>query len=117
MLAAAAPVSAHHSFAPYEATQVRSLTGTVKSFRWNNPHVTFSLLVMPDGGGEPQEWQLITNSPNILNRFEWTRDSVKPGDRVNVVCNPMSDASRGCRLHTLVILSTGRVLKTKLSRL
>jgi Family of unknown function (DUF6152) len=115
LLVCASPGWTHHSFASYEATEVRSLLGTVKSFQWNNPHVTVSLLVMPDAGGEPQEWQLITSGPSILQKFDWTRDSLKPGDRVGVVCNPLTDGSRGGRLHTLVVLKTGRVLKTKLS--
>lgn len=112
----ARPALAHHSFAAFEETRVRTLKGTVKTFQWSNPHVTFAVLVRPDDGGEPQAWSIVTSGPAILTRFGWKRDSMKPGDRVSVVCNPLRDGSHGCRLHTLTILDTGQTLKTKLSR-
>jgi hypothetical protein len=115
MLAVAAPAFAHHSFADYDAKSTRTLTGTVKSFRWANPHVSFTVLVRSADGGKPQEWTIVTSSPNILKRFDWTGESVKPGDQVNLVCNPLSDGSYGGRLHTLTLVGSGKVLRTKLS--
>jgi Family of unknown function (DUF6152) len=115
LLAIAPGASAHHSYAPYDAVQVRSLTGTVKNFQWSNPHVTFGFWVTPEGGGDAQEWTLITSSPAILKHFGWRSDSVKRGDRIRVECNPMSDGSHAARLHTLYLLDSGRVLETKLS--
>jgi hypothetical protein len=115
MLAVNTPTLAHHSFAPFDATQVRQLTGTIKSFSWSNPHVTFTVLVVASGGSAPQQWNIVTSSPAILKRFAWTPESLKSGDRVSVECNPMSDGSLGGRLHTLVMLGTGRILRTKLS--
>ena len=114
-LAVPAPAPAHHSFAAYESTQTRTLRGTVETFQWINPHVAFKLRVEPDGGGEPQEWSIETSGPAILTRFGWTRNSIKPGDRISVICNPLSDGSHGGRLHTVVVLGTGQTLKTKLS--
>jgi len=111
----ALPSLAHHSFAAYDATQTRTLIGTVKSFQWNNPHAAFTVLLEADGGGEPPEWNILTSSPAILMRFGWTQDSLKVGDRVSVLCNPLSDGSHGGRLHTVVLLDTGKVLQTKLS--
>jgi hypothetical protein len=120
LLAAAALVSAgyalaHHSFAAYDASQVRTLNGMVKTFDWSNPHVAIKLVVQPETGREAQEWSIETSSPVILTRFGWTRQSLKPGDRVRVDCNPLSDGSHGGRLHTVVMLDTGKILKTKLS--
>ncbi len=43
------------------------------------------------------------------------RDSIKRGDRVTVVFNPMIDGSRGGRLHTVTFVGSGKVLDTKLS--
>jgi hypothetical protein len=109
------PSLAHHSYAAYDLIQTRTLKGTVESFHWSNPHSTFTLVLEPDGRSEPIKWTLITSSPAILKRFGWTQQSLKPGDRVSVVCNPMSDGSPGGRLHTVVLLDTGQVLRTKLS--
>jgi hypothetical protein len=69
----------------------------------------------PAASSEPVKWTIITSSPAILKRFGWTQDSLKPGDRVSVVCNPMTDGSHAGRLHTVVLLETGQVLRTKLS--
>ena len=111
----AAPAFAHHSFADYDPKTIRTLTGTVGSFHWANPHVTFTLLVTSADGGKPQAWTIVTSSPNILKNFDWTGASIRPGDRVTLVCNPLSDGSYGGRLHTLTLLGSGKVLKTKLS--
>ena len=106
---------AHHSFAAYDAKQIRTLDGLVKQFDWANPHVALKMVVRPDGPGPLQEWNIETSSPVILARFGWTRDSLKPGDRIRVICNPLGDGTHGGRLHTLVMLDSGQTLKTKLS--
>ena len=114
-VALAFPALAHHSFAAYDVVNTRTLKGTLETFQWSNPHVTLKMLVQPDGGNAAQEWSLVTSGPAILKRFGWTRSSLKPGDRISVVFNPMNDGSHGGRLHTLVLLDTGLTLKTKLS--
>lgn len=111
----ALPCFAHHSYAAYDLNHTRTLKGTVEIFHWSNPHSTFTLVLEPDGRGEPIRWTIITSGPAILKRFGWTQNSLKPGDRVNVVCNPTTDGSHGGRLHTVVLLDTGQVLRTKFS--
>lgn len=114
-VALAFPAFAHHSFAAYDVVNTRTLKGTLEALQWSNPHVTLKMLVLPDAGGAAQEWNLVTSGPAILKRFGWTRSSLKPGDRISVVCNPMNDGSHGGRVHTVVLLDTGLTLKTKLS--
>jgi Family of unknown function (DUF6152) len=114
-LAISLPALGHHSFAAYDGTQTRSLKGTIETFQWSNPHVALKMLVVPDDGGEPQEWSIVTSSPAILARFGWTQSSIKPGDRISAVLNPMSDGSHSGRLHTVIMLDTGKTLETKLS--
>ena len=111
----ALPSLAHHSYAAYDLNQTRTLKGTVETFHWSNPHSTITLVLEPDGRGEPIKWNIITNSPAVLKRFGWTQNSLKSGDRVSVLCNPASDGSPAGRLHTVVLLDTGQVLRTKLS--
>jgi Family of unknown function (DUF6152) len=115
ILFAASPTPAHHSFAAYDDARVRTLDGTVGTYQWANPHVLLTVLVKLDDQSEPQEWSIVTASPAILTRFGWLRDSIRAGDRVSVICNPMRDGSSGGRLHTRIMFSTGQILKTKLS--
>ena len=112
---AASPAPAHHSFAAYEDTRVRRLEGTITTFRWTNPHVTLTILVKREDRDERQQWLIVTSDPAILMRFGWRQNSLKSGDRVSVLCNPLRDGSPRCRLHTLTLLDTGQTLKTKLS--
>jgi hypothetical protein len=111
----ALPSAAHHSYAAYDLNRTRTLKGTVESFHWSNPHSTFTLVLEPDGRGEPIKWNIITSGPAVLKRFGWTQGSLKPGDRVSVICNPMTDGSHAGRLHTVVLLDTGQELRTKFS--
>jgi hypothetical protein len=111
----ALPSLAHHSYAAYDLNHTLTLKGTVESFQWSNPHSTFTLVLEPGALGEPIKWNIITSSPAILKRFGWTHDSLKPGDRVRVLCNPTTDGSHGGRLHTVILLDTGQELRTNLS--
>jgi hypothetical protein len=110
MAGAAAPASAHHSFAMYEPTKTLTLKGTVKTFQWTNPHVVIWILVQPEGGGAPQEWSIETTSPGVLTRDGWTRQSIKPGDRVSVTFSPLRDGSHGGGLNSVTLLDTGQKL-------
>jgi hypothetical protein len=101
---------AHHSFAIYEKTKVVTLKGTVKTFQWTNPHVVVWLLVVPEGGGEPQEWGIETTSPGVLTRSGWTRNSIKAGDQVSVEFSPLRDGTHGGGLNSVTLLATGEKL-------
>jgi hypothetical protein len=101
---------AHHSFAMFEPTKILTLKGTVKAFQWTNPHVVLWVMVQPDGGGAPQEWSLETTSPGVLTRSGWTRNSLKPGDRVSAVISPLRDGSHGGSLNSVTLVDTGQKL-------
>ena len=103
------------TLAAFEDVRTRTLEGTVDTFQWTNPHVMLTVMTNVEGHGQPQVWTVVTSGPSILKRFGWRRDSMKSGDRVRLICNPMRDGSPGCRLHTLTLLISGQVLKTKLS--
>jgi hypothetical protein len=105
-----APAYAHHSFAVYDRSKVLTLKGNVKSFQWTNPHCVIWVLVQPEGGGEPQEWSFETTSPGVLTRGGWTRNSVKPGDRVAVEFYALRDGSHGGGLSAVTLVDTGQKL-------
>ena len=85
---------AHHSFAMFDQKKVVTLKGVVREFQWTNPHAFIHLEVPNDSGGKDL-WQVELNSPNNLKRQGWKSTSVKVGDAVTLVMNPLRDGSRG----------------------
>jgi len=85
---------AHHSFAMFDQSKSVTLQGTVKDFRWTNPHVFIQLLVKTEGGSEV-EWSIEMTSPEHLARVGWRPGNLKPGDKVTLVIHPMRDGTEG----------------------
>jgi hypothetical protein len=103
-----AAASAHHSFAMFDQTKQVSLKGTVREFQWTNPHAFIHIDVTNNAGGV-DSWQVELNSPNNLKRQGWKSTSIKPGDQVTLVLNPLKDGSKG-GLFVAVTLPDGSVL-------
>ena len=99
---------AHHSFAMFDQTQQVTLKGTVHEFQWTNPHAWIHLDV-PGANGINDSWQVELNSPNNLKRQGWKSTSVKTGDQVTLVLNPLKDGSKG-GLFVSMTLPDGSVL-------
>jgi len=93
----AVPAFAHHSFAMFDQSQVRYLSGTVKEFELVNPHAWLQLVVA-DGKGNAATWSFEGGSVSQLLRLGWTKENLKPGDDVEVGYRPMKDGSRGGQL-------------------
>ncbi|MBI3049623.1 MAG: hypothetical protein HYY76_15065 [Acidobacteria bacterium] len=84
MVAAAAPLRAHHAFAAeFDGTKPVTLTGTVTKMDWINPHAWLYIDVKgPDG--KVVGWMIEGGAPNALLRRGWNRRSVPPGTVVIV---------------------------------
>lgn len=84
MLAAGAPLVAHHSFAAeFDGSKPVTLTGTVTKMDWINPHAWLHIDVKgPDG--KVVSWMIEGGAPNALLRRGWHRNSVPPGMMVTV---------------------------------
>ena len=101
---------AHHSGAMFDRSRQVTLVGTVKDFSWTNPHSSFAVEVTkPDGSAEL--WGVEMNSPNNLVREGWTRNTLKPGDKVTAVVNPLRDGKPG-GVYVGVTLPDGKTLGT-----
>jgi hypothetical protein len=93
---------AHHSFAVhFVADNTIFVTGTVDSFRFSNPHgmLTFSVV---DASGQVAQWRAETNSPNVLKRRGWTKESLKAGDNITVEGFPARDGTSYMRISKVV---------------
>ena len=98
-LACAVPAFAHHSFAVFfsDDKAVVSVTGKVTGFDFKNPHGLIRLAVT-EPSGEVVQWKAETNSPSILERRGWSRDSLKLGDQITIEGWSARDGSRYMRL-------------------
>ncbi len=114
LLMAAQPALAHHSFAMFDFSNTVTLTGTVKEFRWTNPHVTLIVTGPPTAPEPGQDWTMELTSPGNLTRLGWSRTSLKPGDRIELSFNPLRDGKHGGAFAKATLLGTGQVLTSNL---
>jgi Family of unknown function (DUF6152) len=89
------PSFGHHSFAMFDASQSITLRGTVKDFRWNNPHVFIQLMASGEGNVAAGEWSIELTSPQHLARAGWRPGTLKSGDQVTLVIHPLREGARG----------------------
>lgn len=89
----AVPALAHHSFAMYDLKKQTTLTGVIKEWHWSNPHTFIDLTVVE--GGKPVVYGLEGQQVRLMTKAGFRRDSLKPGDKVSILINPMRDGSKG----------------------
>jgi hypothetical protein len=99
---------AHHSFAAFDRKKEITLSGVVKEVQWNNPH-TWIQVTVTDAKGKQTEWGFECGSPNMMSRTGWTRATLKSGDKVTIVANPLKDGRPNAAL-VRVTLPDGRTL-------
>jgi hypothetical protein len=108
--AGAAPALAHHSFAMFDFQASKTVTGTVEQFDWTNPHTFIWLQVQTGPNGATERYGFEGMSPNYLGRRGWTKNTLKPGDKVTVTFHPMKDSSQKGGTYQKVTLSDGKEL-------
>jgi hypothetical protein len=94
LVVTAGPAAAHHGFGVFDRNARKTITGTVKQFEWTNPH-TWVWLDVPNDKGGVDTWGFEGMSPNFLGRRGWTRNTLKPGDKITVTFLPLKDGSKG----------------------
>ncbi|HTI40427.1 MAG TPA: DUF6152 family protein [Vicinamibacterales bacterium] len=88
----ARPALAHHGGAAFDQSKTQTLTGTVTRMDFVNPHVVVYMNVQnPDG--TTTEWSGWLTAPNKLQRAGWTKNTLKPGDKVTLVGNQQKNGS------------------------
>jgi len=110
------PALAHHSFSnEYDSSKPAVLEGLVTRVDWQNPHVHFFVdVAQPDGS--VVNWNCETRSPNRLERAGWTRDSLKPGDKVVVRGNTARDSSHSMDGRQVMLADGRKILDASNSR-
>jgi Family of unknown function (DUF6152) len=101
LLLAGVAAHAHHSFAVFfDADRTVSVRGTVVDFQFRNPHGLIRIKTT-DKDGKESVWKAETNSPSILERRGWARDTLKAGEVITMEGWPARDGSNYLRLRTV----------------
>jgi len=108
IVAAAAPVLAHHSFAAeFDADKPVTVKGVITSVRLENPHSWFFLDVTgPDG--KVEKWSFEASTPSSLIRSGFKPGTVKAGDQVTIRGFHARDANANAGAGRELILADGR---------
>lgn len=101
---AAVPALAHHTYAMFDMNKPLSLEGSVAKLEFRNPHISLWVYVRPEGAkqGQYDLWHIQSDSVNMAQRHDWTKDVVKAGDRVTLHYFPMRNGEHGGYLIRLV---------------
>jgi hypothetical protein len=105
--ASPAPALAHHTVAAtFDVSKLVSLTGTVASVDWKNPHVIYHLAA-PDPNGTVIDWEIESRHLQGMRLSGVEQDTVKAGDRVTMKVMLARDGSRRAATAS-IILGDGR---------
>lgn len=102
LLSLPAGVSPHHSNAEYDRDHQGKLKGTVVEFKWANPHIEIVFDVQGRAGAI-QRWIGEGPSPSQMIENGWTKETLKPGDRIVIVGNLPKNGSSSVRLRWVTL--------------
>jgi|SRR5262245_46087951 len=108
VLSVVVPLLAHHSPAVFDRTKEVKLIGVVKEFRWSNPH-SFIELDVRNEKGETDRWAVEMNPPSYLVKAGWKSSTIKPGDSVTIMVNPLRTNEKVGKFISIT-LASGQVL-------
>jgi len=84
VLAAGAPLAAHHSFAAeFDGSKPVTLKGTVTKMEWTNPHAWLHVDVKGNDG-KAVEWLIEGGAPNALLRRGWNVQHIGSGGKLAI---------------------------------
>jgi len=108
LVAATAPLSAHHSW-PVNMDRLVTVKGTVIQFAWENPHPMMTIEVHTNDG-RTEKWQ--AGGPAIIRMVAngWSKTTVKPGDIITGIGYQYADGEKIVRLER-VVLADGKELR------
>ena len=89
----------------FDGTKTLTIEGTVKELQWTNPHIWLEIVA-----DKSEEWHFEGGPIAQLKNIGWSRDSLKPGDKVKLMIHPLRDGSKGGAL-MWVTLPNGMTLQ------
>ena len=110
LAAGAYPVAAHHATSMFAHDKVVTITGVITEVHWTNPHV--GIYVTGTVKDEVAAlWVIEMTSPgNLVRAGGWSRNSVKPGDKVTITMAPLRDGKKGGALKKVTLVDSGKFL-------
>ena len=93
-LLASASLSAHHGSAEYHVDREVIVTGTVKEWRFTNPH-TWVFLTVKGPSGKVEEWSGEGPPLQWASSRSWSATTLRTGDAVRLVLYPSRREPRG----------------------
>jgi hypothetical protein len=102
-VAAASPLLAHHSW-PVDTSKAVTVSGTVTSYEWGNPHVMMGLDVKANDGSL-EKWNVGGPSTTRMEGNGWDKTTLKPGDVITATGFRFSDGQKILRLEKVVMAS------------
>jgi hypothetical protein len=101
-----AAADAHHGGdVEWGNTAAGPITGTATKFAFQFPHVFFEMSVVENGAAVP--WTITTRwTPTILREHGWTRESIKPGDKVVITYLPHVEKPHIGQMQTIEVNGT-----------
>ena len=102
-LITSSPALAHHGASMFDMEHSVSVKGAVTDFEWANPHVMIYANVK-DSQGNARKWAIeLRGSPNVETKAGWTKETIKPGDKLTFVGHPAKNGSDNMRLEKVVL--------------
>jgi len=105
IVAAAAPLLAHHSW-PVDTGREVTVKGTVTGYNWTNPHVMIGLNV-ETANGKMEKWDVGGPSTTRMSGNGWNSSTLKPGDVITAMGYRFADGQNILRLQKIV-MSNGK---------
>jgi hypothetical protein len=102
------PVVAPHTGATRYPDKTVALKGTVKMWRWSNPHCLLTFDVKGEDG-QVVQWLAEAQAPNTAYTEGYRANSFKPGDEVTITVRPAQNG-RPYGLLSQVVLPDGTTL-------
>lgn len=104
---------AHHAAVGIDRSKTVTVEGTVKEFKWGNPHSWIELQVPK--GNTTELWNFEMLPPSYLIPAGWTRSTIKFGDKIKVTANGFLDGTPG-GIFVSVTLPDGKTLTQRAGR-